>query len=414
MRLIPQSSGGHDLNRSVYILGVGQTKRGFFPRKDVRELIVEATYAALNDAGLDIADIEHVLAGHYASSVDGQLTMGQIVVDALGLSAKVACIHVEEACVTSAQAMHDGILAVASGMYDKVLVLGVTKFCDALSITSAFAESGYNPIDIHPGIMLGHSEVIPYIEKYHITDDDIYAWYKTLYWYASRDPISKVYGKLGLSKKQFAKLPFIHYPIRVGQYGHDYESEGASAVILSPEDVVRKQTDTRIRIAGMALLEESSYYPHMIDGTVDAAGIPQPEFATMHSLSVRNAWKYAFKMAKVDARDLDVFQPHDATLAISWSQLDSLGHPNIPLGHAPKWFTEGEAMPGGKLPCDTAGYCKAGYLPGSIALDENIENVHQLREDVKDKSRQCSMKQYVAATVTSPGRPFACITRRDR
>lgn len=400
--------------KSTYIIGVGQTKRGFFPRKDARELIVEATFAALDDAGLDIPDIEHVLVGHYAPSIDGQLTMGQIVVDALGLSAKVACINVEEACVTSAQAMHDGVLAIASGMFDKVLVLGVTKFCDAFSISSAFAESGYNPFDIHPGIMLGQSEIIPYIEKYHVTDDDIYAWYKTLYWYASRDPISKVYGKSGLSKEQFANLPFIHYPIRVGQYGHDYETEGASAVILASEEVARKQTDTLIRVAGMSLLEESSYYPHMIDGTVALSDVPQPEFMTMHSLSVRNAWGRAFKMAKVEAKDLDVFQPHDATLAISWSQLDALGHPDIPMGHAPEWFTTGQALPGGKLPCDTAGYCKAGYLPGSIALDENIENVHQMRGDVKDRERQCSMKRYIAATVTSPGRPFACITRRDR
>ena len=402
------------MNKNVYIIGVGQTKRGFFPRKDVRALIVEATFAALSDAGIDVTDLEHCLVGHYSPALDMQSTMGQIVIDALGLNARSACIHIEEACITSGQALHDGVLAVASGMYDKVLVLGVSKTCDLLSLTNAFAESGYNPFDIQAGIMLGQSEIVPYIEKYHVTEDDIYAWYKTLYWYASRDPVSKCYGKAGLSREQFDALPYIHYPIKVGQYGHDYEAEGASAIILASEDFAKKQTDTLIRVAGIVLTEESSYYPHMIDGTVSLPDLAKPEFMTFHSYSVKNAWRKAYRMAKVEPKDFDVFQPHDATIAISWSQLDSIGHPDIPPGNSPKWYTEGQAMPGGKLPCDTSGICKAGYLAGSVALDENIENTHQLREDVKDRTRQCPMKHYVAGTVTSPGRPLVCITRREK
>lgn len=58
---------------------------------------------------------------HYPTLSDMQMTAGLVVVDTLGVSGRMGCICVEQACTSGGQALHDAWLAVASGRYDCVL-----------------------------------------------------------------------------------------------------------------------------------------------------------------------------------------------------------------------------------------------------------------------------------------------------
>src|SRR3990172_154892 len=109
--------------KKVYILCVGQTNRGFFPERDMPDLCQEAAFSALADAGLEMAEVQHVWLGRYPSTSDMQFTAGQVMVDALGVSVQAACTVVEEACATSGHAMHNAFLGISSGVYNLVLVL---------------------------------------------------------------------------------------------------------------------------------------------------------------------------------------------------------------------------------------------------------------------------------------------------
>jgi len=398
--------------RRVYVAGIAETKREMSPRKDVRTLVFEATSAAVADAGLEIRDIQQMWVARSPATCDQQFALGQVIVDGLGLSGRAACVTIEEGCTASGMSFHDAYLAVASGMYDIVLSAGVTKAGDSLDLFNGYSELGYNPFDSQLGVMLGYADFDGYARKYGVTDDDIYAWYETECWYATRNPLCPMYKRKYLSLEEWRKLPYRAYPLRYGS-GIEF-ADGAAAAILVSEKIAKKLTDTRIFVAGISQKEESSYYPHTLSyGLYQSPDMQPPvEFAMMHSISNRVAWKEALCMAGIAPENLDIVQPHQGAVWLVYNSLDCLGHPDIPFGYGPKWYSEGNAKPGGKLPSGTSAIAKGGYNSGGDALQYVYETVKQLRENAGE--RQCPMKSYAGAWMVGASlRPVAAVIRRE-
>ena len=84
--------------RDVYILGVGQTKRGWWPERNLGSLTAEAAFAAVDDAEIEMTEVQQGWFGHYNPSASQQTTSGQVIVEAIGLSAKAGVRNVEHAC----------------------------------------------------------------------------------------------------------------------------------------------------------------------------------------------------------------------------------------------------------------------------------------------------------------------------
>ncbi|MDP6495939.1 MAG: beta-ketoacyl synthase N-terminal-like domain-containing protein, partial [Dehalococcoidia bacterium] len=117
------------LGRGVAIVGGAMSHFGAFPEKTSRDLMVEAYTDALQsvDKGIDPKDIQTLYIGNFAADLfEGQGHLGPIMADWLGLAPRPAT-RVEGACASSGLAFRQGIMAIASGMYDVVLVGGVEK-----------------------------------------------------------------------------------------------------------------------------------------------------------------------------------------------------------------------------------------------------------------------------------------------
>ncbi|MCE9500466.1 MAG: acetyl-CoA acetyltransferase, partial [Leptospira sp.] len=113
--------------REVAIIGAYETEHGNHKDKFLRELVTEAGNGAIRDAGIDRKEIEAVYVGNYAGSeFNNQNTMASYVATVLAIG-NVPAFRLEGACASGGLAMHQGFLAVASGIYDTVLVLGVEK-----------------------------------------------------------------------------------------------------------------------------------------------------------------------------------------------------------------------------------------------------------------------------------------------
>ena len=117
------------LPHDVAIVGVGMSKFGAFPDRTSRDLFVEAfkelrgprTRASTRTA------IEALYLGNYSSDLfEGQGHIAPIMADAVGLC-PVPAVRVEDACASGGVALRQGVMAVASGMYDVVLVGGVER-----------------------------------------------------------------------------------------------------------------------------------------------------------------------------------------------------------------------------------------------------------------------------------------------
>ncbi len=110
------------LGREVSIVGAGMSAFGAFKEKDSRDLFTEAFQEMMAhlDQGIDIEDIECGYLGNYSSDLfEHQGHTAPIMADWLGMT-PVPMTRIENACASSGSALREGVMAIASGMYDIV------------------------------------------------------------------------------------------------------------------------------------------------------------------------------------------------------------------------------------------------------------------------------------------------------
>src|SRR5947208_16048853 len=117
--------------QKVRVAGAGMSKFGKFLDRGLRDLAEEAVRNTLEDTGIEVREIN---AAYVSNSVAGLITgqetiRGQVVLRKTGLMG-IPIVNVENACASASTAFHLGWTAVASGMYDCVLALGVEKISD--------------------------------------------------------------------------------------------------------------------------------------------------------------------------------------------------------------------------------------------------------------------------------------------
>ena len=134
------------MGRGVAIVGAGMSRFGAFPDKATRDLFVEAFQAMRNsvDKGFDPQEIEALYIGNYSSDLfEGQGHTAPIMADWVGLTPRPAT-RVEDACASSGVALRQGIIAIASGFFDMVLVGGIEKMSNLPTeqVTDTLATAG--------------------------------------------------------------------------------------------------------------------------------------------------------------------------------------------------------------------------------------------------------------------------------
>lgn len=108
--------------RDVVILGVGMTNFGRFPERPVAKVGAEAVLASLKEAGIAWKEVPVVYCAHaMGRTVDGQLVEAE-----LGHTG-IPVINVSNACAGGGTAALLAYEAVASGLYDLAVAMGVDQ-----------------------------------------------------------------------------------------------------------------------------------------------------------------------------------------------------------------------------------------------------------------------------------------------
>src|SRR5438128_3165993 len=116
----------------VAVAGAGLIKFGELFEQSYEQMAAGAFQAAVAnvDRGIEPKQIDAVFVATQRGSLWGQEGIGgNTVPTAIGL-AGVACTRVENACPSGSDAFRVGAMAVASGVHDVVLVIGVEKMRD--------------------------------------------------------------------------------------------------------------------------------------------------------------------------------------------------------------------------------------------------------------------------------------------
>ena len=114
------------LKDKVAIVGVGYTKFGEQWNKSAEDLLVDAVYEALADAGIEAKEVE---AGWCGIQYEFTGVSGGAPAEFLKMYG-IPFTRVENFCASGMDAFRNACLGVASGMYETVLACGVEKLMD--------------------------------------------------------------------------------------------------------------------------------------------------------------------------------------------------------------------------------------------------------------------------------------------
>ena len=166
--------------RPVAVIGVGMISFGRRDEDTLMDMLAYASLNALDDAGLGDKSVEAVYVGNMGGGIiQHQTAIASSLVDRLSLL-PAAAETVENGPASGGSAVKNGLLAVASGYYDTVLVVGGEKMRE----TTGWRATDFVSTMTHPLAEYIYGITLPglagmftrlYMEKYHVTREHLIA-----------------------------------------------------------------------------------------------------------------------------------------------------------------------------------------------------------------------------------------------
>ena len=349
--------------RDVTIIGIGQTKVGEHWDIGLRHLALEPLQAAMADAGVDRVDalyVGNMLSGELA----GQEHLGALVADFAGLRG-IEAVKVEAACGSGAAALRIGYVAVAGGLADVVLVVGVEKMTDTLGpgATTALAMAADADYEAAQGLSFVAINALlmrRYMYEYGYSKDDFAPFAINAHANGMNNPYAMFH--ISVSEASYARARMISDPISL--MDSSPIGDGAAAVVLAPADWARHFTEAPVRIVASAVGTD----------TVALHDRQDPMVLEGAALSTYRA----YQQAEVGPGDIDFFELHDAFSIMAALSLEAAGFAD--RGQGVRLALEGEITLQGRVPVATMGGLKArGHPVGATGVYQVVEAVQQLR-----------------------------------
>lgn len=132
------------MTNDICIVGSGHTKFGRLDQ-NLENLIVAATREAIEESGLDPADIDALFLGHFNSGMVSDGFASSLILQAFPEFRFKPAMRAENACASGSAAIHAGMNAIQAGKAKTVLVVGAEKMTHrpTADITTALAGAGY-------------------------------------------------------------------------------------------------------------------------------------------------------------------------------------------------------------------------------------------------------------------------------
>jgi acetyl-CoA C-acetyltransferase len=367
--------------RQVAILGVGMIPFGRRDEDSLLDMLAYASLDALDDAGMGDKGVDAVYVANMGAGIlQHQTSVASALVDRLGLM-PAAADAVENGPASGASAIKNGVLAVASGYYDYVLVAGGEKMREVVGWKATdFVSTMTHPEAEYPyGVTLpGMAGMFTrlYMEKYGLTRDQLIAVAIKNQKMGALNP--KAHVEMIITKEGIADNPdsVVNNPFAADPL-HLYDmcpvSDGAAAVILCPLELAKKVSKkTPVLVAGFGQATDT----HTLQERDDPTDLK----------AVTLASKQAFEMAKQTPKDVDFAELHDAFTILEIAESEHAGF--FKKGEGGKAVEKGETKLGGKLPINMSGGLKArGHPVGATGVAQVVDSVYQLRHEL-GKDRQ--------------------------
>jgi acetyl-CoA acetyltransferase len=374
--------------QNVYIAGTGMTRFGKFLDRGLKSLGAEAIGEALQDAGIEPAQLQAAYMGNAAAAViTGQvLVPGQVVLRGMGIG-RIPVVNVENACATSATAFHQAAQMIALGAYDIVLVAGYEKLYSEDKQRTFSVFHGAVDLEAIDQILAGLKENLArtgvqvdlseagrsrslfmdlyggvardYMAKTGVTQRDVAAVVAKNSFHGSLNPKAQFRELLTLD--QVLAAPEIVPPLTRPMCAPI--GDGAAALVLVSKRGARELgLKDRVRVLS----------------TVLASGWDYPADVPDALRIVPTIAAQAYEQAGLGPQDLDVVEVHDAAAPSELMQYEALGL--VEEGGAVALLDSGATRLGGRIPINTSGgLLRKGHPIGATGCAQLVELADQLR-----------------------------------
>lgn len=340
--------------RPVSVVGTGMIPFGKYRDLTVPQLARPAVIEALREANVAPQEIEAIYSG---AAISGWMA-GQRIARETGMSG-VPVVNCENACSSSATAFREAWIAVATGMIDCALVIGVEQLTRL--------GGGTLPLD-NEDIEVANGMVMPglyamrarrYLHDYGAADEDLAAVAVKARRHGALNPHAQIRTETTVEEVLGSRR--IADPLTLLQCCPT--GDGAAALVICPSDAAERRNTQPVRVLG-SHLASGRYLPGFRDMTI-------PE------ITVRCSGEL-YEETGIGPEDIDVLECHDAFSIAELLYYEALGL--CGRGEAVKLLHDGTTSLGGRIPVNpSGGLLSKGHPVGASGAAQMVEIVRQLQ-----------------------------------
>jgi acetyl-CoA C-acetyltransferase len=352
----------------VAIVGMGCTRFGERWDMGVEDLLVEAAYEAFQDAGMEPKEIQAAWLGTVFSG------MSALTLAPLGLQ-YIPVTRVENMCATGSEALRAASYAVAAGVCDIALAIGVEKLKDSGQTGVKGPSIIGDNTDGSSAIGSGYSAPASfaylgtrYFHHYGLNPDEGKRLLAEIavknHYNGSLNP--KAHFHNILTVEQVIKAPIVAWPL--GLFDCCGVSDGAAAAIVTRADMAKNFRSDPVYVKGLAIsvgarqgsMRQDYDYVHIDENVLAAKRV------------------YAEAGIKDPRKEISMAEVHDCFTCHELIVYEDLGF--SPRGKARDDIDAGTFTLKGELPVNTDGGLKCfGHPLGASGLRMMYEVYKQLQ-----------------------------------
>ncbi len=354
----------------VVIAGIGQKPVEEHWGLSLRELAFHAIEAAVQDAG-GLHPQALYVGNMLAPQLSRQAHLGALIADFAGLTG-VEAVTVESAGASGGAALRAGYMAVASGVIDVALVVGVEKFSDTVGaeVEAALSTAGDGDYEAVHGLTPHASAALlmrRYLYQYDV-ERSVFGGF-ALIAHANGAGSPNAMFRKAIRPETYAKAGLIADPLNM--FDAAPNADGAAAVVLTRANLLPSSFSHRlVRIAGSSMASDT------------LALHDRPDL--LHFTAVRQSLERACQKAKITPLQADLFELSDAYSIYAALVLEAAGYAQPGEGWKLAQANDGPAALSlqGSLPISTFGGLKARGNPGgATGVYQAVEATLQLRHE---------------------------------
>ncbi len=351
----------------VAIIGIGMHPFGRFGDKTAFDMGADAVSMALGDAGITWGDVQVGYGGSW------EVDQTDVISALLGLTG-IPFTNVYNACATAASSIQQAANAIAAGMGDIAVAVGIDKHPrgsfkadpSGVNMPGWYGENGQYITTKFFGMKINR-----YMHDHGITPATLAKVAAKNFRNGALNP--NAFRRTPMSEEDILNSPYLNYPLT--QYMFCAPDEGAAAVVMCRADLAKNYTDTPIYVKAIAI-RSRNYGAYEVN--TSWAAVDEDVSPTVY------ASKAAYEKAGIGPEDVHVMQLQDTDAGSEVIHMAENGF--CAHGDQEKLIADGATEIHGPMPVNTDGGLIANGEPvGASGLRQVHELVHQLRSTAGDR-----------------------------